>query len=99
MPARSLLTLFLVITSASAVRGEEPTARVVASHGYSQAVELKLGTPRVVSVPDPEGVPTFLVQIGQFTSLAYLGCAAASQPSWFPCRPYSRHRCGRRAPR
>jgi hypothetical protein len=54
---RSLLAALLA--AASAVAGgtpaEEPTARELASHGYSKAVELKLGTARAVLCPQAGG--------------------------------------------
>jgi hypothetical protein len=50
------------------VFSSEDAGKKLALRYSARAVELKLGAPRVVSVPDPEGAPTFLVQIGQFTS-------------------------------
>jgi hypothetical protein len=56
MFARSLPVVFVALWSATGpAHAEEPTARVVASHGYSQAVELKLGKTRAVLCPQAGG--------------------------------------------
>ncbi len=57
MSVRSLFVAILAIISelASNSLAEEPTARVVASHGYTQTVELKLGKTRVVLCPQAGG--------------------------------------------
>src|SRR5579872_6070011 len=57
MLARSL---FIAILATSTVTprnslAEEPAARVVESHGYSQAIELKLGKTRAVLCPQAGG--------------------------------------------
>ncbi|MBN9120674.1 MAG: hypothetical protein J0I06_16240 [Planctomycetes bacterium] len=57
MFARSLpVTTFVALWSATGfTRAEEPTARVIASRGYSEAVELKLGKTRAVFCPQAGG--------------------------------------------
>lgn len=45
----------LLLTLVGTPRTEEPTARVVASHGYSQAVEMRLGKTRAVLCPQAGG--------------------------------------------
>src|SRR5947208_3209052 len=57
MPARSpLVALFVMVWgSVGNAAAEEPAARVVAFHGYTQAVELKLGTTRAVLCPQAGG--------------------------------------------
>jgi hypothetical protein len=57
MQPRSLpLTLLaLVVAQAAVVRGAEPAAREVAFHGYTKAVEMKLGKARVVLCPQAGG--------------------------------------------
>ncbi len=54
MFARSLLVA-LAVGGGSTARAEEPAARAVASHGYTQAVELKLGKTRAVLCPQAGG--------------------------------------------
>src|SRR3954447_25626940 len=47
-----LVVLFVTLWGPAATSpAEEPTARVVTSHGYTQAVELKLGKTRAVLCP------------------------------------------------
>ena len=57
MLARSLLVVpFAAVWGAVGLApAEEPAARVVASHGYSQAVELRLGKTRAVLCPQAGG--------------------------------------------
>lgn len=55
MFARSLFVVLSVAALAPHAGAEEPTARAVASHGYSQAVELKLGKTRAVLCPQAGG--------------------------------------------
>jgi hypothetical protein len=54
MLTRSLPSVFVALFASTAV-AEDPTARVVKSHGYSQAVELKLGKTRAVLCPQAGG--------------------------------------------
>jgi hypothetical protein len=54
MLARVLAALGLALVPLP-LRAGEPVARVVASHGYSQAIELKLGTTRAVLCPQAGG--------------------------------------------
>jgi len=49
---RSLPVAFLILTSATAA---EPTARVLESHGYSQAIEIRLEKTKVVLCPQVGG--------------------------------------------
>ena len=49
-----ILSLALVATCCAA-RADEPAARVVESHGYAKAIELKLGTTRAVLCPEVGG--------------------------------------------
>jgi hypothetical protein len=54
--ARSLPALFVALWGVTGnALAEEPTARVVKSHGYTQAVELKLGKTRAVLCPQAGG--------------------------------------------
>lgn len=53
MFARSLLVTLFATTWVAAA--EEPTARTVAFHGYTQAIELKLGTTRAILCPQAGG--------------------------------------------
>ena len=57
MSSRLLLAALLaaVTAGAHAVRAEEPAARVAESHGYSKAVEIKLGKARAVLCPQAGG--------------------------------------------
>ena len=57
MLARFLLVALFAAGSMSArhARAEEPTAREVAFHGYTKAVELKLGTTRAILCPQVGG--------------------------------------------
>src|SRR5580692_11828424 len=55
MLSRSLLVAILATGTARDSFAEEPTARVVDSHGYTQAVELKLGKTRAVLCPQAGG--------------------------------------------
>jgi hypothetical protein len=57
MPARPPLVALFVALWASAGRSpaEEPTARVIPFHGYTEAVELKLGSARAVLCPQAGG--------------------------------------------
>jgi hypothetical protein len=48
--------------------GVEDAANKLAARYSAKAIELKLGAPRVVASPDPEGTNVYLVQVGQFTS-------------------------------
>jgi len=51
-----LVALFVALWGpATKSPAEEPTARVVASHGYTQAIELKLGKTRAVLCPQAGG--------------------------------------------
>jgi hypothetical protein len=52
LPVAAFAAMLVSVGSAVA---EEPTARVVKSHGYSQAVELKLGKTRAVLCPQAGG--------------------------------------------
>src|SRR5262249_14392925 len=47
-----VISLFATISIAAA---EEPTARTVAFHGYTKAIELKLGTTRAILCPQAGG--------------------------------------------
>jgi hypothetical protein len=56
MFARAPLFLFVLLWGATQTAcAEEPTAREVASHGYSKAIELKLGKTRAVLCPQAGG--------------------------------------------
>jgi hypothetical protein len=57
MLMRSILASLLAMMGGSTgtTLAEEPAARVVPSHGYSQAIELKLGKTRVVLCPQAGG--------------------------------------------
>src|SRR6266542_451214 len=57
MFARSLPLVLFIAAFGPAARAtaEEPTAREVKSHGYSQAIELKLGKTRAVLCPQAGG--------------------------------------------
>src|SRR5688572_18671881 len=57
MFARSLLAALLTLTFAATrdAAAEEPTAREVAFHGYTKAVELKLGKAKAVLCPQAGG--------------------------------------------
>src|SRR5262249_26813444 len=57
MFARALLVALIVATCSpiGVSLAEEPTARVVTFHGYTQAIELKLGTTRAVLCPQAGG--------------------------------------------
>jgi len=56
MFARSLSVLFAAILSAAGYsHADEPTARIVTFHGYTQAVELKLGKTRAILCPQAGG--------------------------------------------
>ncbi len=52
---RPLLLLALLLLSPAVARAEEPVARAVASHGYSKAIELKLGKTRAILCPQAGG--------------------------------------------
>ncbi|MGL4551131.1 MAG: hypothetical protein ACRC33_08085 [Gemmataceae bacterium] len=47
--------VLLIVTFAAEAPAEQPAARVVASHGYTRAVELKLGKTRAVLCPQAGG--------------------------------------------
>lgn len=48
-------SLSLALAFSCAARADEPAARVVESHGYAKAIELKLGTTRAVLCPEVGG--------------------------------------------
>ena len=51
-----LVALFVTLWGPAAKSpADEPTARVVTSHGYTQAIELKLGKTRAVLCPQAGG--------------------------------------------
>jgi hypothetical protein len=52
---RFALVVLIAVFGASIGAAEEPTAKVVPVHGYTQAVELKLGTTRAVLCPQVGG--------------------------------------------
>lgn len=52
---RGPLSLVLLVLVAPAARAEDPAARVIAFHGYTKAVELKLGKTRAVLCPQAGG--------------------------------------------
>ena len=83
LPRSLLVVLFVLITGAiGVVDAEEPTARVVAFHGYTKAVELKLGKTRAVLCPQAGGrVLEFSVD---GTDAMYLDEA---EKNWKPGKP------------
>ena len=84
MFTRSLLVaLFATMAGpAGSSVAEEPTARVVKSHGYSEAVELKLGKTRAVLCPQAGGrVLEFSVD---GTDAMYFD---ADEKNWQPGKP------------
>src|SRR5688500_5508331 len=48
-------TLLVVVLFVGTVGADEPSARVVAFHGYTQAIELRHGTTRVILCPQAGG--------------------------------------------
>ena len=54
MPARLFLAALLVVFARPAA-ADEPTAKVIAFHGYDKAIELKLGKTRAVLCPQVGG--------------------------------------------
>lgn len=82
MTARSLLLAALFAPAAGSATAEEPAARRIASHGYSEAIELKLGKTRAVLCPQAGGrVLEFSVN---GTDAMY--CDGAEK-NWKPGRP------------
>jgi hypothetical protein len=84
MFARSLLIVLVITMLGPAEPGiaEEPTAQVIAFHGYTQAVELKLGKTRAVLCPQAGGRVLVFSVAG--TDAMYLDEA---EKKWQPGKP------------
>lgn len=79
MPAHFPLVALLVTLPAPA---EEPTARVVPSHGYSHAVELRLGKARAVLCPQAGG-RVLAFSVGGTDAMAF----DDAEKTWKPGKP------------
>ena len=55
MFVRPLLGLCVAVSGVTSARAEESTARMIKSHGFSEAVELKLGKTRAILCPQAGG--------------------------------------------